>query len=212
MIKRTTIQIVAGVVLTVFAAGIILTGGRLEAGWLRFYSVAVLVAMGLFACWEHFAWRWALVQKYRGGPRDLRGTWKGRIRSFWQNPETGVCPPEKDVYLVIRQTATSCSVVLLTDESRSASRFAMIEEDTAGATLLYIYVNRPDLHVEHRSRMHHGTTSLDITGRPPTRLRGRYWTDRDSRGELDFVERNPSASEDFDEAQRLFSALPAVPS
>ena len=67
-----------------------------------------------------------------------------------------------------------------------------------------MYLNRPDSSVEHRSRMHHGSASLDITGAPATRLRGRYWTDRDSEGELDFRERNRMLADDYDEADALF--------
>jgi hypothetical protein len=72
------------------------------------------------------------------------------------------------------------------------------------SSLDYMYLNRPHSSVEHRSRMHHGSTSLDITGCPATRLRGRYWTDRDTKGELDFAERRSKTSDDFDEARALF--------
>ena len=73
------------------------------------------------------------------------------------------------------------------------------------ASLDYMYLNRPDSRFEHRSRMHHGSTSLDITGLPAKRLHGRYWTDRDSKGELDFVERKKHAAEDYQEAAGLFA-------
>jgi hypothetical protein len=53
--------------------------------------------------------------------------------------------------------------------------------------------------------MHHGSTSLDITGLPATRLRGRYWTDRESQGELDLTERKRATVDDYDEARALFS-------
>jgi hypothetical protein len=70
--------------------------------------------------------------------------------------------------------------------------------------LTYLYLNRPDANVEHRSRMHHGSTALDISGSPAKRLKGRYWTDRDSKGELDFTECNKQLVDDFDEATALF--------
>jgi hypothetical protein len=60
------------------------------------------------------------------------------------------------------------------------------------------------MRVEHRSRMHHGSTVLDISGRPVRRLRGRYWTDRDSKGELEFTERSNKLADDFGEAAALF--------
>jgi hypothetical protein len=60
-------------------------------------------------------------------------------------------------------------------------------------------LNRPDSRVEHRSRMHHGSASLDVTGCPATRLRGRYSTDRDTKGE-----HAGQTCDEFDEAQALF--------
>lgn len=52
--------------------------------------------------------------------------------------------------------------------------------------------------------MHHGSASLDITGCPATRLHGRYWTDRDTKGELDFKERRKQTADDYEEAIALF--------
>jgi hypothetical protein len=60
------------------------------------------------------------------------------------------------------------------------------------------------MRVEHRSRMHHGSAVLDVSGRPAARLKGRYWTDRDSKGELEFVERNKKLADDFAEAMSYF--------
>ena len=70
--------------------------------------------------------------------------------------------------------------------------------------LAYSYRNRPAPSVEVRSRYHHGSTLLDISGAPATRLAGRYWTDRDSRGELEFSQRVESAAEDYKAAEALF--------
>jgi hypothetical protein len=81
---------------------------------------------------------------------------------------------------------------------------ANLAEDEMGASLSYIYLNRPKVTVEHRSRMHNGSAFLEVSGRPANRLHGRYWTDRDTRGEFDFVERNDSIADDFEDAASLF--------
>jgi hypothetical protein len=52
--------------------------------------------------------------------------------------------------------------------------------------------------------MHHGSASLDIIGRPASRLEGRYWTDRDTKGELEFVERRHQMVEGYQEAEAIF--------
>ena len=96
------------------------------------------------------------------------------------------------------------SVKLLTDESRSSSSLAAVSAADGSSALDYLYLNRPDSRVEHRSRMHHGSTVLDISGNPAKRLKGRYWTDRDSKGELDFAERSKNLADDFEDAAALF--------
>jgi hypothetical protein len=204
MTSRLIIQVVTAIVLAVFAAGILLTGGNIQAEWLRFYSLAVLAVMGVLFLWDRVLWHWCIFQRFKAVPRDLRGTWRGTLGSFWTDPETGTRLPTKTVYLVVRQTASSVSVALLTDESRSTSTFAKVSDDGTAATLDYMYLNRPDSRVEDRSHMHHGSASFDLIGRPVTRLKGRYWTSRDSKGEFEFVEQNPNLVDGFLEAEALF--------
>ena len=203
MISRSRVQIIVVLVIAVFAAGIWASGDMPKLQWLRFYSAAVVVVLLALAAWDKWLWRLAFVQRVANVPRNIRGTWKGNLNSFWKD-ETGSSPPVKTVYLVVRQSAWHVSVVLLTDESRSASSLATVASDGVTASLDYMYLNRPDSRFEERSRIHHGSASFDIIGLPATRLRGRYWTNRDSRGELDFTERLPKITEDYQEAERAF--------
>jgi hypothetical protein len=204
MKQRTLIQVIAAVVVVVFGVGIWATGGAVHAGWLRFYAAAVLVAGVILALWDRVLWKLPPVQRTRGVPRDVNGTWEGTLTSFWIDPETGKSPDPKPAYLVVRQTGSALSVALLTDESRSRSSYAVISTADDATALDYMYLNRPDSRVEHRSRMHHGSASLDVTGCPATRLRGRYWTDRDSKGELDFTKRRNAKADDYETARALF--------
>jgi SMODS-associating 2TM, beta-strand rich effector domain len=167
-------------------------------------QLAELEMSAVLALWDRWLWRLSWIQRSRKVARDLNGTWKGSLVSFWSDPETGKQIPEKDVYLVIRQRTSAVSVTLLTDESRSKSSLAVVSIVDGDSSLDYLYLNRPNSRFEHRSRMHHGSTSLDVTGCPATRLKGRYWTDRDTKGELDFIERRSQRAEDFDEAAALF--------
>jgi hypothetical protein len=204
MKRRLTIQIVAGIVVIVFVVGTWLKSREIDLGWLKYFSIAVFLASLVFALWDVLIWRIPLIQKVPGIPRSVRGTWKGTLTSFWIDPTTGVRPPPKTVYLVVRQTASTVSVKLLTDESRSSSSLGEVREIDGSSVLAYLYLNKPEMNVEHRSRMHHGSTVLDIHGSPAARLHGRYWTDRDSKGELDFVQRTNRLADDFIGAASLF--------
>lgn len=204
MKRNVLIRVVAAVVVLVFVGGTWTQGGQLNLGWLKFFSTAVLIATILLTLWDVWLWRLPVFRMVPGPPRCVRGTWKGVLTSFWVDPTTGKSPAPKHVYLVVRQTATLVSVKLLTNESRSASSLAAVTAVDGTSELTYLYLNRPDAGVEHRSRMHHGSTALDISGSPAKRLKGRYWTDRDSKGELDFTEWNKRLVDDFDDASSLF--------
>jgi hypothetical protein len=207
MKQQTLIRAVVTIVILVFAVGIWAEGAQFKWGWLDIYSYAVAIGIALLWLWDRFLWRIPLVQQLSFAPRDISGTWRGTVKSLWTDPQTETQPDPKTAYLVIRQTASTVSAILLTDEARSVSSLAYVGAADGTASLDYFYLGSPDLVREDRSRMHHGSCSLSITGLRPTRLRGRYWTDRESRGELDFTSRDSHKAEDYDEALRLFDVM-----
>jgi hypothetical protein len=204
MTRRRYVEPVAAIVIVVFVGGILFGGERFKWAWLDYYSLAVLVATVVFFLWDKFLWRRGLPQRMGLAPRDVSGTWRGTLASFWEDPSTGERIPPKTAYLVVRQTARTVSAVLLTDESKSASSLATVGGPEGIASLDYMYTNWPRGRVDHRSRAHRGSASLSVTGLPVTRLQGEYWTDRNTRGELDFASRRTEKADDFDEAGRLF--------
>ena len=198
-------QVVALVVVLALMVGIWSTGDTVNPEWLRFFSAAVFVATLTLNLWDWLIWRIGPLQRIGSVPRNLRGTWEGELTSFWEDPDTGATPPPKTVYLVVRQTASTVSTVLYTDEAKSYSTLGHVSTKTALPALEYLYEGRPDSRVEDRSRAHRGTASLDISGRPATKLKGRYWTDRDSRGELVFTSRAKRLADDYQNAASLFA-------
>jgi hypothetical protein len=201
---KARVQAIAAIVVLVFAGGIWLSGGSLHVQWLRFYSAAVFVATAGLATWDLLLWRYVPFQLIKRVPRNLRGTWQGTLTTQWEDPSSGTAPEPKPVYLVIRQTFTSVSVTMFTDESRSHSSLGRVWSIDDQTKLDYMYLNRPDNSLEDKSRIHHGSTSLYVSGRPAVRLRGHYWTDRNSKGELDLGKRVKQFAEDIDSAQILF--------
>lgn len=206
MPSRTWIQVVVLVVAIIFTAGLWLTGGHPQLAWLRFFSAAVTAAALVVGIWDHWLWRLSWVQGTHRVPRNVRGTWRGTLESQWINPETGIGIPAKPAFLVVRQTASRTSATLLTDESRSTSDLGRVAGGEGAASLIYMYLNTPDNSIQDRSRIHHGSTSLAITGVPAARLHGHYWTDRDSRGDLDFRDHRKATVEDYEQAVSLFSS------
>ena len=206
MICRPFTQIVAAVVALVFAGGLWLSGSVADPAWFRYYSIGVFAATLLLTVWDRWLWRLPLLRHLDAVPPKISGTWRGTLESAWVDPATGATPPSKTVYLVVQQRYSFIAVVLRTDESLSHSTLARITTSDGIASLDYMYLGQPDILIEDRSRMHHGATSLQISGSPCTRLRGRYWTDRDSKGALDFTEHRPGLASDYEDAERLFLA------
>ena len=202
--SRMGVQAIVAIAFMVFAFGVWASGDSLELRWLRFYSIAVGVVLAALAAWEHLIWRHRVAQQFTRAPADISGTWKGTLETFWKNPD-GSSVPSKTVYLVVRQTASSVSAALLSDESRSVSSLASVRSDGVTRVLAFLYLNRPKSRHASTSPMHHGSALLEIAGRPAKRLHGSYWTDRDTRGELDFVRRSTDLADDFEEAERVFA-------
>lgn len=207
MTNRLRVQVVAVCVVAVFAIGLWVDDADPQPAWLRWFSVAVLTATVALTAWDRWLWRSSMAQRSSRVAVDLRGTWKGTLTSFWTDPATGKPPPPKPAFLIVRQSSDDVSVTLVTAESRSRSTLGKVTRSVDGAELAYLYLNRPDLSVRERSRMHHGSTVLDVTGAPVTRLRGRYWTDRDSSGELDFTEHRRGFADDYDQAVAFFESV-----
>lgn len=208
MKRKLTVQIIVGIVVVVFVSGTWLKSRQIDLGWLKYFSVAVFAASVVLAGWDAIIWRISFVQRIPGVPRSIRGTWRGTLTSFWIEPTTNARPVPKTAYLVVRQTASTVSVKLFTDESYSMSTFGEILDLDGSAALAYMYLNRPEMSVEHRSRIHHGSAVLDISGKPAKRLQGRYWTDRDSKGELEFTRQSNKLADDFLDAEQLFQVSP----
>lgn len=208
MNRTIVVKLTAAVVIAIFAISSWVTSGKLDLVWLRYFSGAVVVATLLLTAYDLFLWRVPLVQRVPGVPRSVRGTWKGTIASMWMDPSTGTRVNPIDAYLVVRQTSTTVTVRLLTQESTSSSTLARVAQPDGSPVLDYLYLNQPRATVRDRSPMHHGSVALEISGAPAHRLMGRYWTDRDSKGEIKFDARCAKLADDFDDAVGLFTGSP----
>jgi hypothetical protein len=113
---------------------------------------------------------------------NLNGTWEGELQSDWMNPETkkGIGPITS--VLVIKQTLFGMSCVVRTGEMTSYSISVGIERDLNNHLEKLVYTER--------SAIHHGTAVLEFGTSPKWGLSGRYFTERNTTGELVFSFRN----------------------
>jgi hypothetical protein len=69
--------------------------------------------------------------------------------------------------------------------------------------LAYSFQSSPLPTVRDRSQPHDGTAVLEIVGSPPTKLVGRYWTDRKTTGEISLSFREKNRLEEFPDDLRI---------
>lgn len=208
MNRTIVVKLTAAVVIAIFAVSSWVTSGKLDLTWLRYFSGAVLISTLLLTTYDVWLWRLSPVQRIPSVPRSVRGTWKGTVASMWVDPATGKTVDPVEAYLVIRQTSTTVTIRLVTKESCSSSTLARVARADGFTVLDYLYLNRPRVAVQDRSPMHHGSVALEVSGTPAHRLAGRYWTDRDSKGELHFEARRSKVVDDFADAAALFQGTP----
>ena len=201
MLSTGWTKIVVYLSAALWLAVLALRGVDVDLRWLTALggvSGAVVIALLAFDQW---LWRQPVFRRL-AKRRILRGTWRGKLQSTYVDPQTGAPIPPIDVYLVVHQTYSSVSASLLTPESRSR-RPASYDDPARGQCLLSgIYMNTPELLRQDRSRIHRGGMILEVAGRPASRLKGFYFTDRDTKGELVFDEYATALFEDFEHARR----------
>jgi SMODS-associating 2TM, beta-strand rich effector domain len=145
MISGILIRAIVVIVSIVFVAGSWITTGAPNTSLLSFFSIAVLVCTILLLAWDRWIWKWTISQAIPGVSRDLSGTWQAQLKSFWIDPTTGKSPAPKTVYMVIRQTSSTASVTLISDESKSKSSLARVVKEDGSWLLHYVYTNEPRL-------------------------------------------------------------------
>ena len=134
-------------------------------------------------------WKLKIFQKWLVLIPDLNGVWKGGLDSDWVNPETNEKLPTIPANLTIKQTLFKISCVLETKESSSCSLIAnfVIDLDNQKSQLVYTYQNDPKQTIQDRSRIHYGTTILNIKKKNNGMLlEGIYWTGRNTSGNMSF--------------------------
>ena len=142
----------------------------------------------LGVAFDLWLWRIPLLGGVHRRPR-IYGTWQTTITP---HPDSHIDNEENrgpiEATVEIEQSFWSLTVTLKTAESESISRAESIAPDGGSKTrkvLTYVYTNTPQLAVRHRSPIHVGAANLTIEGVQPDALRGTYWTDRLTVGDLE---------------------------
>lgn len=152
----------------------------------------------LFAGFTKWGWRWKVFRGWLVPFPDLNGTWQGIIQTTWVNPKTGEKPGPIPTILTIKQSFGRISCVMRTGEmtSYSYAEGFKLEKEQQIRQLAYSYTSKPTPSATNRSRPHEGTMVFDVIGKPASKLKGHYWTDRKTTGEVTLVFRDKNLMDD----------------
>ncbi len=148
-----------------------------------------------------WCWKWKAFRGWLVPFPNLNGTWVGNIYSDWINPETGEVVASIPVMLTVKQGFfhINCKMVTGEMESFSTSEGFNIDPERQIKQLAYIYSSKPRIALNQRSVRHDGSIVFDIIEIPSRKLKGRYWTERKTIGEIILTQYSPDILEDFPE-------------
>ena len=134
---------------------------------------SISIAIILFTIYERWLWR---INPFESTPK-LKREYSGSFVSSYDNAE-------REAKLEIKQTLFTVQIVMTTKESKSKSLSSSIDDILGEKQLTYTYLNTPKTAFRHRSEIHYGTTMLTIN--KDGTLSGEYYTDRQTRGDMNF--------------------------
>src|SRR6266478_5517153 len=106
---------------TVLAWTIVLYASHesIKPTWLQHLSIVITIVLYAVMAFDLWLWKIPFLHGWFVKRPVIDGTWRVEIRSNWKDPATsaGIAPVEG--YMIIRQTLSTLSLRLLTEESSS---------------------------------------------------------------------------------------------
>jgi len=194
---------------TVFAWTVLLyvEGEAIHSTLLRPLSTATTVVIWVALAFDLYLWKLPIFNWFVKRP-VIDGTWRVELRSNWIDPKTNAPMPTIIAYMVVRQTLSSLSMRLLTEESISTLVGTEIVCSEDGLYCISgVYRNEPWYDFRQRSEIHYGGLWLQIADEKEKKtITGHYWTDRNTAGSMKLTERVSKRVQSFAAAQAALAA------
>jgi hypothetical protein len=204
MISRSHLTVLLGLAAILWGILLLLSGVHVSMQLAKPFSAVLGILLILLGLFEKWVWRLPILHPWFVSTPVLRGTWKGRVTPFGLDHESGQPYSPIEAYLTIRQTFSSISIRLITNESSSELLAGnIVKEPDEIYTVFGTYRNTPRLLKRDESPIHYGGLFLHVQGKSVNALSGQYWTDRNTRGELHFDRREKTTVDSFEEANAL---------
>ncbi len=163
------------------------------------------IAIFLISAFDKWIWKWKILHSWFVPLPNLSGTWKARLDSNWVNKATGESPKDIEAYFIVEQTFSNIKVTLLTKESGSELINGQLFKNKSNNKyyLTGIYLNEPKMLKIQDSPMHYGALLCKVfVNRRAITMEGCYWTNRETKGEIQFLSHSPHIYNNFDECKK----------
>ena len=170
------------------------------------FLTAISVAGIFLRVYDRYLWRVGLFQRWVADLPDLQGVWKVTIKSvkITNDMEQQINPVLG--YAQIDQTASSLSMRLFTEDSRSRTIAYSIGKEQNQFHLSIVYENKPRM--EQRARdgtVHTGSAVYEFRGYRPNKITGEYWTEKPSSGEIELSDKMQREIDTYDAGVKVYS-------
>lgn len=154
------------------------------------FGTAITAATLFILGFNYYMWRWPLFRRWLRSEPDLKGAWRFELQTTWVDPATGAVPGPILGFAQIDQTATTLTLRIFSEKSRSKTLSWAFSKDHEVFELAIVYQNDPEIkYRDEESRIHKGAAIFYMRGYRPDSIEGEYWTERKSTGTLKFMDR-----------------------
>ena len=208
MITRLHITVLIILAVVVWAVTLYILGLPLSWDYLKPYGITISVTTAIATAFDRWLWRWPMFRNWLVKLPYLQGTWKAVLVSDYIDPKTKKPVSPIDAVVVVRQTLTTLSLRLFTEESSSfLAGNKIVALNDSVFELIGVYQNEPRIELRGtRSDIHFGALKLSIGGVPPTSLSGHYWTDRKTKGSMELAGRVSALADSFSHGMSLLES------
>jgi hypothetical protein len=201
---RTAISMIIGFAVLVWAFVLLVLGHEVSLSLLTPFGATTTVVTAVAVAFERYFWRWKYFRGWLVERPFLGGTWRAVLHSTYE--EDGVRVAPKEVFVVIRQSLSSMTFRLYTDRAKSHSLAESVFRDRTDMYAMSVsYQSDPSIEQRNgQSEIHYGAALFTHIGDEPARLDGHYFTDRNTAGSLELIERKNVYPSSYGEAQGCF--------
>lgn len=207
MLNRASLSILIVIITAVWGAGLWDLGLPLTWDHAKPFTFTVTIVTTLVWLFDTHLWRCEPFRRFVKTP-DIQGTWRVRLSSTYVNPKTLERAKPIIGYVSVRQRLSHLSLRLMTNESNShLITHGFLFPDNQSVELTGVYQSDPSIHLRGVvSEIHYGAFKVMVSGHPADKIEGQYWTDRNTTGSIEYMERSTTVCDRYDAAQSLFVA------